>query len=212
MNIRHTATCSRERPDSAGANAQIRELFAERPRAKRDWQAATAALTPLLDVPGSERAMVVAAFLLGAVACDALGDADAVSRAVEHALELAEADRRLFPLLIQPEPAEPAPPCEPLTRGEARVLRYLPSNLSAREIADDLYLSLNTVKTHQRHLYRKLGARSRTQAVDRARALGLLTAPSPGRGSDRGPERAWVAGVPWVRHPGAPERPRRAAR
>jgi LuxR family maltose regulon positive regulatory protein len=209
VNIRHTATCSREPADSAGANAQIRELFAERPRSRRDWQAATAALTPLLDVPTGERAMVVAAFLLGAVACDALGDADAVGRAVERALELAEADRRLFPLLIQPEPA---PPCEPLTRGEARVLRYLPSNLSAREIADELYLSLNTVKTHQRHLYRKLGARSRTQAVDKARALGLLSAPSPRRGSDRGPERASVTGVPWVRHPGAPQRPGRAAR
>jgi LuxR family transcriptional regulator, maltose regulon positive regulatory protein len=188
VNIRHTATCSRGRADSAGANAEIRELFADRPHAKRDWHTATAALTPLLDVPRGERAVVVTAFLLGAVACDALGDADAVGRAVERALELAEADRMLFPLLIQPEPGEPAPPCEPLTRGEARVLRYLPSNLSAREIADELYLSLNTVKTHQRHLYRKLGARSRTQAVDRARALGLLTAP------------------------GAPERPARAAR
>jgi LuxR family transcriptional regulator, maltose regulon positive regulatory protein len=57
------------------------------------------------------------------------------------------------------------------------VLHYLPTNLSAREIADELYLSANAVKTHQRHLYQKLGARSRTQAVDRARGLGLL-APS----------------------------------
>jgi LuxR family maltose regulon positive regulatory protein len=54
------------------------------------------------------------------------------------------------------------------------VLHYLPTNLSAREIADELYLSVNTVKTHQRHLYQKLGARSRTQAVEQARALGLL--------------------------------------
>jgi len=54
------------------------------------------------------------------------------------------------------------------------VLHYLPTNLSAREIGDELYLSVNTVKTHQRHLYQKLGVRSRTQAVDRARALGLL--------------------------------------
>jgi LuxR family maltose regulon positive regulatory protein len=54
------------------------------------------------------------------------------------------------------------------------VLHYLPTNLSAREIASELYLSVNTVKTHQRHLYQKLGARSRTQAVKQARALGLL--------------------------------------
>jgi regulatory LuxR family protein len=48
-------------------------------------------------------------------------------------------------------------------------------------------LSVNTVKTHQRHLYQKLGARSRTQAVGQARALGLL-ASSP-RGSDPKPDR-----------------------
>lgn len=65
-----------------------------------------------------------------------------------------------------------------LTRGETRVLRYLPTHLSAREIAVELYLSPNTVKTHQRHLYEKLGAHSRAQAVERARALGLLTRPS----------------------------------
>ena len=57
------------------------------------------------------------------------------------------------------------------------MLHYLSSNLSTREIADELYLSTNTVKTHQQHLYRKLHARSRSQAVERARALGLL-APS----------------------------------
>jgi LuxR family maltose regulon positive regulatory protein len=62
-------------------------------------------------------------------------------------------------------------PGEPLTQGETRVLYYLSSNLSAREIAYELYLSTNTIKTHQRHLYRKLDARTRTQAVERARAL-----------------------------------------
>jgi DNA-binding CsgD family transcriptional regulator len=67
-----------------------------------------------------------------------------------------------------------------LTHGETRVLHYLPTNLSAPEIAGELYLSVNTVRTHQRHLYQKLGARSRTQAVAQARALGLL-APSPRR-------------------------------
>src|SRR5260370_13064700 len=81
------------------------------------------------------------------------------------------------------EVGRPAPPSELArhselpTQGETRVPRYLPSNLPAREIADELYLSMNTVKTHQRHLYRRLGARTRPQAVERARALGLL-APS----------------------------------
>jgi len=69
---------------------------------------------------------------------------------------------------------------EPLSHAEARVLRYLPTKLSAPEIADELYLSVNTVKTHMRHLYDKLGAHRRHQAVEQARALGLL-APSPRR-------------------------------
>ena len=77
-----------------------------------------------------------------------------------------------------PLSGEPTSAGEALTRGERRVLRYLPSNLCARKIADELYLSVNTVKTHQRHLYQKLGARSRHEAVERARTLGLLTAPS----------------------------------
>jgi LuxR family transcriptional regulator, maltose regulon positive regulatory protein len=62
-----------------------------------------------------------------------------------------------------------------MTHSETRVLHYLPTHLSAREIADELYVSVNTVKTHQRHLYQKLGARTRTEAVKKARCLGLLT-------------------------------------
>src|SRR3984957_257573 len=69
---------------------------------------------------------------------------------------------------------------EPLSQAESRVLRYLPTKLSAPEIADELYLSVNTVKTHMRHLYDKLGAHRRHEAVEQARALGLL-APSPRR-------------------------------
>ena len=69
---------------------------------------------------------------------------------------------------------------EPLSDSETRVLRYLPTNLSAREIADELVLSWYTVKTHMRHLYAKLGTHTRHETVERARALGLL-APSPRR-------------------------------
>ena len=77
-------------------------------------------------------------------------------------------------------PAGPPRLREPLSHAEARVLRYLPTKLSAPEIADELYLSVNTVKTHMRHLYDKLGAHRRHEAVEQARALGLL-APSPRR-------------------------------
>jgi LuxR family maltose regulon positive regulatory protein len=66
---------------------------------------------------------------------------------------------------------------EPLSESETRVLRYLPTNLSMREIAGELHLSINTIRTHMRHLYAKLGAHTRADAVERARALGLL-APS----------------------------------
>ena len=61
------------------------------------------------------------------------------------------------------------------------MLRYLPTNLSGPEIAGELYVSVNTVRTHMRHLYAKLGTHRRTETVARARALGLL-APSPYRG------------------------------
>ncbi len=63
---------------------------------------------------------------------------------------------------------------EDLTESEIRVLRYLPSNLSAPEIAAEIFLSTSTVKTHMRHIYEKLGVHRRTEAVDRARDLGLL--------------------------------------
>jgi LuxR family maltose regulon positive regulatory protein len=73
-----------------------------------------------------------------------------------------------------PPPAGAQPPLEPLSESEIRVLRYLPTNLSGREIANELYVSTNTVKTHMHHLYTKLGTHRRGEAVARARALGLL--------------------------------------
>ena len=69
---------------------------------------------------------------------------------------------------------------EPVSRSEMRVLRYLPTNLPAPEIARELSVSVTTVRTHISHLFVKLGAHRRTEAVARARDLGLL-APSPTR-------------------------------
>ena len=64
---------------------------------------------------------------------------------------------------------------------ELAVLQSLATGLSRREIGAELYISLNTVKTHTRELYRKLGASSRADAVARAEALGLLEpSKSPG--------------------------------
>jgi LuxR family transcriptional regulator, maltose regulon positive regulatory protein len=61
-----------------------------------------------------------------------------------------------------------------LTDSETRVLRYLPTHLTVQDIANELCLSVNTVSTHRRHLYAKLGVHTRHEAVNRARTLGLL--------------------------------------
>jgi LuxR family transcriptional regulator, maltose regulon positive regulatory protein len=91
-----------------------------------------------------------------------------------HASLIAE----ILSLLAGKTPASPPaaaqPPLEPLSETEIRVLRYLPTNLSTPEIANELYVSPNTVKTHIRHLYTKLGTHHRREAVTRARTLGLL--------------------------------------
>jgi LuxR family maltose regulon positive regulatory protein len=63
---------------------------------------------------------------------------------------------------------------EELTAKEQEVLRLLATRLSRREIGQRLYVSLNTIKTHQRALYRKLGVEDRSAAVERARQLGRL--------------------------------------
>ncbi|HEY6762497.1 MAG TPA: LuxR C-terminal-related transcriptional regulator [Baekduia sp.] len=61
-----------------------------------------------------------------------------------------------------------------LTTAELRVLRFLPSHLAFREIAERLHVSTNTVKTQAHAVYRKLDASSRSMAVARARTVGLL--------------------------------------
>ena len=67
------------------------------------------------------------------------------------------------------------------TFAELSVLRLLATDLSQREIGNELFLSMNTVKTHTRSIYGKLGVNSREAAVHRANALGLIeTADSPG--------------------------------
>jgi LuxR family maltose regulon positive regulatory protein len=96
-------------------------------------------------------------------------------RLTAHADLIAE----IFNLPAAADPVSPVsgstPLPEPLTESELRVLRYLPTDLSTREIADELYLSVHTIKTHVKHLYAKLDAHSRRQAVNRARELSLLS-------------------------------------
>jgi LuxR family maltose regulon positive regulatory protein len=100
--------------------------------------------------------------------------------------EMASPGERRDPSGSSPRPTVPSAQrtvpsprlAEPLSRGETRVLRYLPTNLSAPEIARELSVSVHTVRTHIRHVCGKLGAHGRAEAVTRARALSLL-APSP---------------------------------
>jgi LuxR family maltose regulon positive regulatory protein len=74
-----------------------------------------------------------------------------------------------------PAPARaPSSVVEPLSRRELEVLQLIAEGLTNAEIASRLYLSLNTIKVHTRNVYGKLGVHSRTQAVARARALGVL--------------------------------------
>jgi len=63
---------------------------------------------------------------------------------------------------------------DPLSDREIEVLQLVAEGLSRQEIATQLVLSLNTVKTHARNIYSKLGVHSQMQAVGKARALGLL--------------------------------------
>jgi LuxR family transcriptional regulator, maltose regulon positive regulatory protein len=203
-------------------SGEMRMSLAALRLAQDNPDAATAALAPVLD--GSEpvpwSAWLAEAFLLEAIARDALGDEDAAGRALERALDLAEPDGVLTMFLLHPAPgllqrharrgtahaaliadilsllagkrsapppAGPPPPLEPLSDSEVRVLRYLPTNLPAVQIAGELFVSHNTVRTHIRHLYAKLGTHTRAEAVARARALGLL-APSPLRGKATRPD------------------------
>ena len=195
----------RERGETRIATALLR-------LAEDDPRAAAVALAPVLD--GSASVLpwgwLAHAFLLEAIARDALGDPAAAGDALERALDLTEPDGGLWLFLLHPAPgllerqarhgtahaaliaeilsllagnssapppAGPRPPLEPLRDSELRVLRYLPTNLTAPEIAGELYVSRNTVKTHMRNLYAKLGTHRRAEAVARARDLGLL-APS----------------------------------
>lgn len=148
-------------------------------------------------------ATVIEAHLLDALACRDLGEDSGQRAALEQALQLAEPDRLVLPFamtgaweLLESLPAHRtshaalisdildavrgnAPRqtglADQLTSTELRVLRYLPTNLTRPEIAGQLSVSLNTVNTHIRRIYAKLGATDRSSAVQRARELRLVS-------------------------------------
>ena len=77
--------------------------------------------------------------------------------------------------------AEPLSQPTDLSPTELRVLRYMPTNYTRPEIARELFVSVNTVNTHVRNIYAKLGVRDRSSAVQRARELRLLSTGRPRR-------------------------------
>ncbi len=79
---------------------------------------------------------------------------------------------------LDPEPARtssagPRPPGEPLSQRELEVLQLLKTEMPGPEIAHRLVVSLNTVRFHSKHIYQKLGASNRLEAIRRAKELGL---------------------------------------
>jgi LuxR family transcriptional regulator, maltose regulon positive regulatory protein len=177
--------------------------------AEGDAAGAAATIAPCLDgvVTGGFLMVPAEAWLVDALAHDALADHDRAAASLERALDLADRGgvprsfldagaaarslltryRRRVPAfwsyvdeLVQAS-AESArgsldPPrlIEHLTEREQTVLRYLPSLMTYEEIAADLVVSLNTVKTHAHGIFRKLGVTGRRQAVRSARELHLL--------------------------------------
>jgi LuxR family maltose regulon positive regulatory protein len=103
-----------------------------------------------------------------------------MARLLRHALAKGIAPSYVSKLLAAfGESIQPAPPAiqvlvEPLTEREMEVLRLIAAGLSNREIAQELVIAVSTVKTHINHIYGKLDAKSRIQAVTKAQALDLL--------------------------------------
>lgn len=161
-------------------------------------------LAPLHAAPPAELARAVDLWLLTAVARDAMGEVDDACSAVSEAVELAADEGLSRPFLLlrdqvthllhkdrsrirrHPEfvgqlldllerfPPAAATDLPQLTERELSTLQLLPTMMTNAEIADALYVSVNTVKSHLKSLYRKLGVAGRREAVVIARELGML--------------------------------------
>jgi LuxR family maltose regulon positive regulatory protein len=146
----------------------------------------------------------IEARLYDALARRDLGDPSGAEAALERALAMAEPEGTLLPFALVPvgelierhgghrtahatllstildlragcsRASDAGQLLDPLSDAELRVVRYLPGNLKGPEIAAELCISPNTVRTHLRHIYAKLDTHSRSEAVTRARQLGLL--------------------------------------
>ncbi|GGK41916.1 transcriptional regulator [Pilimelia terevasa] len=168
--------------------------------ARGEVEAARATLARVAGPDASPSALQYAALALGRLAA-ATGDVPTATRALGDALDYGRPDRRRRavadsgtwapPLLrgnatiardhpwLTARAADGAPPVagglpQPLTDREAQVLRHLSEAVAIRDIAGTMGLSVNTVKTHLKNIYRKLGATGRSAAARRARELNLI--------------------------------------
>jgi LuxR family maltose regulon positive regulatory protein len=157
------------RGELSEATAQIERgiELAERVNA---WHVQTYGVLALAEIRHSAHEPAAARRLLARAHAivGALRDADEAASA-----RIAQSERTLR-LRPAREPDAGGAPYWELSERELAVLRLLASKLSQREIAAELYVSFNTVKTHTRAIFRKLGVSSRVEAVARARELGLV--------------------------------------
>jgi LuxR family maltose regulon positive regulatory protein len=170
------ASGAREAPEYVQLEARLAE--AEAGYASGHTERARQSLTRALKLAGGER------FLLPFALQRAW-----IEPALRHDPGLAENLRRLFepgapgPSGPQPQPAatQPAAPVivEQLSGRELEVLRLVSKMLTTAEIADEMYLSVNTVKSHLKSIFRKLGTSHRGEAVRLAQRLALLLATLP---------------------------------
>jgi LuxR family transcriptional regulator, maltose regulon positive regulatory protein len=154
---------------SATTEAQVLEALAREQLGDR--RAADASLERALDAAEPEG--IVLPFVLVPVR-------DLLQRLPRHRTAHPTLRQTILDVLDGSTPRAPGTPSgllDQLSEAELRVVRFLPSNLRAPEIAAELFVSTNTIRTHLRHIYAKLGAHGRAEAVDRARELGLV-APS----------------------------------
>jgi LuxR family transcriptional regulator, maltose regulon positive regulatory protein len=157
----------RGEPSEAAAQIERGIQLAERVYA---WHIQTYGVLALAELRHSEHEPAAARRLLARARAivGALRDADELAGA-----RIAQTERTLRLRPTRARDAGGAPFWE-LSERELAVLRLLASKLSQREIAGELYVSFNTVKTHTRAIFRKLGVVSRAEAVERARELGLI--------------------------------------
>ena len=192
----------------ANALARLRLLEGD-PDAARDVLAPHLGVGDDASANGMPVSVRAEAWLLDALALDALAEHDDAASSLERSLDLAEPAglSRLIvehgnlvrPLLhrhVRHGTAHPAIVgealetiehrgsersravavllSEPLSEREQAILRYLPTMMSNQEIAGELFVSVNTVKTHLKAIYRKLDVSGRREAVQRGRELGLM--------------------------------------